>query len=149
MKSRAASQKGAAAVEFAIIANMLLVLVFGISEFGVLLYDKAVVTNASREGARAGIVFSNPDISDTEIASVVENYCKDFLINLGNPSVSGCSLSPAPKRETDVDTGVRQLTVYVSFQYDYLVLPNFVAGIMGHPTLTAETVMRMENQNPT
>ena len=45
-------QRGAAAVEFAIVLPLLLVFVFGIIEFGFLLYDKAVITNASREGAR-------------------------------------------------------------------------------------------------
>jgi Flp pilus assembly protein TadG len=37
-------------------------LLFGIIEFGIILYDKAMITNASREGARAGIVYSEPII---------------------------------------------------------------------------------------
>ena len=45
---------GASAVEFAVVLP-LLVLPFGIIEFSLALYDKAMITNASREGARAGI----------------------------------------------------------------------------------------------
>ncbi len=51
------SDHGASAVEFALVLPVLMLLTFGIIEFGVLLFDKAVITNASREGARMGIVF--------------------------------------------------------------------------------------------
>ena len=51
-------QKGVAALEFAIILPVLLLLTCGIIEFSVALYDKAMITNASREGARAGIVYA-------------------------------------------------------------------------------------------
>ena len=51
------NEKGGSLVEFAIITPLLFVILFGIFESGLLLYNKAVITNASREGARAGIVF--------------------------------------------------------------------------------------------
>ena len=45
------NQKGAALIEFAIVLPLLLLLVFGAIEFGLLFYNKQVITNASREGA--------------------------------------------------------------------------------------------------
>ena len=48
------NQNGAALVEFAIVLPVLLMLIFEMIEFSLLLYDKAMITNASREGARAG-----------------------------------------------------------------------------------------------
>ena len=51
------NQKGAAIVEFAIILPLLLLLIFGMIEFSLLMYNKAMITNASREGARRGIVY--------------------------------------------------------------------------------------------
>ena len=57
MSIKAKRQEGASAVEFAIILPLLLILVFGIIEFSILFYDKAMITNASREGARVGIVY--------------------------------------------------------------------------------------------
>ena len=54
-------EHGGSLVEFAVIAPLLFVILFGIIEFGILIYDKAVITNASREGARAGIVFDYDD----------------------------------------------------------------------------------------
>ncbi|HKK00735.1 MAG TPA: TadE/TadG family type IV pilus assembly protein, partial [Desulfuromonadales bacterium] len=53
-------ERGASAVEFALVLPLLLVILFGIIEFGFILYDKAMITNASREGARAGIVLYTP-----------------------------------------------------------------------------------------
>lgn len=51
------TQKGAALVEFAIVAILLFTLIFGMISFGFMLYDQVVITNASRVGARAGVVF--------------------------------------------------------------------------------------------
>ena len=49
-----AHQKGSVVVEFALIFPLLLFIVFSIIECSLALYDKAVITNASREAARAG-----------------------------------------------------------------------------------------------
>jgi Flp pilus assembly protein TadG len=78
MKSK--SQTGQALIEFAIILPLLLLIIFGIIEFSILLYDKAVITNASREGARYGIVARDPRYTDAEINSVVQSYCSNNLI---------------------------------------------------------------------
>ena len=58
------SENGASAVEFALVMPLLFVLIFGIIEFGIFLYDKAVITNASREGARAGVVARYLDLDE-------------------------------------------------------------------------------------
>ena len=55
------NQNGAALVEFAIVLPLLLMLIFGMIEFSVMLYDKAMLTNATREGARLGILYNSPD----------------------------------------------------------------------------------------
>ncbi len=46
-------QKGAAAIEMALITPLLLILLFGIIEFSLILYDKAIITNASKGPDRA------------------------------------------------------------------------------------------------
>lgn len=134
------NQKGAAAVEFAIVFPLLLVLVFGIIEFSIMLYNKAMITNASREGARAGIVFANPRIPDTDIASVIDTYCSNSLITFGtqNTPVVTISRSGAGTEAGD------NLSVSVSYHYDYLVLPNLIENLISGMDLTATTIMRME-----
>ena len=139
MKRKIKHQRGVAAVEFALILIPLVLLVFGTIEFSTLLYDKAVITNASREGARAGIVYSYPDrIADGEIVNVVNTYCSDYMISLGGDSSVSTTIARAGNASGD------DLTVRVSYVYRFLVLPNLIASLTNGITLQAETVMRME-----
>ena len=139
------NEKGGSLVEFVIIAPLLFIILFGIIESGLLLYNKAVITNASREGARAGIVFdydsatglNHPD--DDVIRSAINNYCQNYLITFGS---GGTPVIPNPTREGD--GAGDSLTIRVEFQYDFLVLPGFIAALTDGINLTAETVMRME-----
>ena len=146
------SQKGATAVEFAIILPILILLIFGIIEFGFLLFDKAIITNASREGARAGIVFQDPRPTDTEIQTVVMNYVrdpsapgdptKDILITFGSDTITTGDIIITPANPRDgLPTGT-DLSVTVNYRYDFLLLPGFISGLVGD--ISAQTVMKME-----
>jgi Flp pilus assembly protein TadG len=50
------SQSGVAAVEFAIIAPLLIILVFGIISFGIVFGQQLALGNAAREASRSGVV---------------------------------------------------------------------------------------------
>ena len=52
MHKKLRSESGASAVEFALLLPVLMMILFGIIEFGLALYRQAILTNASREGAR-------------------------------------------------------------------------------------------------
>ena len=135
------NQRGASAIEFAIVFPLLVLLLFGIIEFSVILYDKVMITNASREGARAGIVVQLTRMTEPDIKAIVDNYCKDHLISfdVGVPLQTNVSWAAGyPPKFGD------ELSVQVKYDYKFLVLPNFVTGIVGPMTLTANTVMRME-----
>ena len=60
-------QTGSNIVEFAFVMPLLLILVFGIIDFSIGLYDKAVITNAVREGARSGIVFAPTRLTEPQV----------------------------------------------------------------------------------
>ena len=136
-------QAGSNLVEFALVLPLLLILVMGIVEVGLVIYDKAVITNAAREGARAGIVFRDPRMQLGEIQTVVQNYANAYLVTFGT--------TPAPTVEwlvEDLDNNTVQssgdrLTVTVRYQYDYLMLGNFIPGI-GTLNLQSTSVMRYE-----
>jgi Flp pilus assembly protein TadG len=127
-------EEGAAAVEFALVLPILILILFGIIEFGFALYNKEVITNASREGARAGIVQA-PKLTET----AVKDVAKDYLASAG-----------WDKTKADVSvTGAagsfpNSLTVTVNYPYSFSVLPNFIAGFSKDITLSATTVMRHE-----
>ena len=133
------NQNGAAMVEFAIVLPLLLMLIFGMIEFSVMLYDKAMLTNAAREGTRLGILYRPDPIPVNDIPDTVTNYLQNNLISLGDgsatwtTSVSGtCTAAGAP------------LTVTVTYPYRFLVLPNFITTLAPTLTLGATTTMRCE-----
>jgi Flp pilus assembly protein TadG len=132
------SQSGAAAVEFAIILPVLILLVFGTIEFGLLLYNQQVITNASREGARAGIVSQSPRVSDTQISAVITGYCGGNLVTFGSPNVPTVDIQP-PDRTGSIFGD--DLMVTVTYNYDFLVLSNLGFGPID---MAARTVMKME-----
>lgn len=139
------NERGASAVEFALVLPLLILFLFGIIEFGFILYDKAVITNASREGARKGIIYDEDEsgaavaVSEAEIQSMVDTYCGSYLVSLGNSaSMPTTVVTPSGACLTKGNA----LTVTVTYPYTFLVLPDFGTNI----TLNAVTVMNCENQ---
>ena len=133
-------QRGASAVEFAIVLPLLVLFVFGIIEFGIIFYDKAMITNASREGARKGIVFRDPRVTVGEIQSVVNNYCSGKLITFGTNTGPTITV-PSGECVNHND----QLIVNVTYQYDFLLIPNFIGGVLpNNISIGAITEMRCE-----
>ncbi|HBB16943.1 MAG: hypothetical protein A3J94_16390 [Syntrophus sp. RIFOXYC2_FULL_54_9] len=141
--------KGAAMVELAMILPMLLIVIFGIIEFGFVLYNKAVITNSSREGARAGIVYRVNVTSGiyepytaANIQEIVNTYLNNgnLLIPPGAPSISLpdgiCTEFPENPRPS--------LRVRVEYIYPFFVLPGLVGSITGPIVLRGESVMRCE-----
>ena len=133
------SEKGIAAIEFALVLPVLIMLVFGIIEFSLLLYNKQVITNASREGARFGIVSRSPAerVPESAIKAKVDEYCSSYLISFGAASPPVTNVTPGYNFGDN-------LTVSVMYTYNFLLLPNFVSGLAGGKNLTATTVMKME-----
>ncbi len=132
------NQDGASAVEFALVLPILVLMVFAIIEFSVALYDKAMMTNASREGARAGIVFSIPPVTDEEIGNVVNTYLGGNLITFGGPVAANTTVTRNGSNPGD------ELKVTVDYTYTFLIIPNIITRLSGGITMVADTVMRME-----
>lgn len=64
--SRATRDRGAAAVEFALVLPLLLILVFGIIDFGFMVNRASLINNAARDGAREGSLHG----TKSEVAAV-------------------------------------------------------------------------------
>ena len=75
--------KGAAAVEFAIIGTLFLLLIGGVVDFGHAWYMKQTITNASREGARYGITYqtntSGVRIAPSTFTPTIAELCTQHL----------------------------------------------------------------------
>lgn len=78
-------------VEFAIIAPVLLVLIFGVVDFGRAIYIYATINQAVNEGARAAIKASAQLPTNTDVETVVKQHAID--VSLANPCPNGPILS--------------------------------------------------------
>lgn len=140
---------GGAMAEFAIILLPLIILLFAIVEFGLIMYDKAVITNASREGARlASLYYPDPSdparrIPDAEVETAVMNYAATNLITFGGDTLEASDIEV--QREQDAN-GRWVARVTVNYQYGFMILPNLLIRVTGPVYLSAVTVMRDENQ---
>jgi Flp pilus assembly protein TadG len=134
------SQRGAAAVEFAILAPLFIAALFALVEFGMILYAKSMLANATREGARYGIVYCTPRRSAADIQAVVQGY------------LNQCGLTDSAT--VDFPKGVggasgSPLDVRVNYTYRFFIVPQIMNRFMGGslPTtlnLTTVTEMLME-----
>jgi Flp pilus assembly protein TadG len=136
---------GQAIIEFAFVLPVVLILLLGILEFGVLFYNKAMVTNASREGARAAIVYQDTDSNDSydphsidEIKAVVSDYLIDKLITFEG--------TPDPKTSFTINETTSpggKVGVLVTYEHTFLVISRFLS-LSNKINLSAETIMRVE-----
>jgi Flp pilus assembly protein TadG len=119
---RRLNEHGAVAAEFALLLPVLLIILFGIIEFGMIMYGREVVTNASREGARAGIVMRIPAVTAAEITTVATSY------------LTGTGVSPAQVTITVPAFGGGTGTpVTVTATYDYPWLIPYIPTVLGLP----------------
>ena len=155
------NHQGATSVEFAIVCLLLITLVFGIIEFGLLLYNKQIITNASREAARAGIVVRPNRLTNNEIETVAKNYSERHLITFGEHSIPVVVILPVydgdpddfdqstsrcTSFEIEKSDGSKircELKVDVKYQYNFLFLSQPPLNIKPI-TLESVATMRME-----
>ena len=127
-------EDGVVALEFALILPLFLLIVAGIIECAVMLFDQQVITNASREGARAGIIQAIPKPSEADIQGVVTTYLTGAGLNAARATVDVTG---------EALTFGNDLIVRVDYLYNFLFFPKFLGG-SASMTLSAITTMRHE-----
>ena len=148
---RAVYETGAVLPEAALVLLLLFLLLFGIMEFGTLFFNRAVIINASREGARLGAMydvdpandFAYSPPTDVEITQKVLDYSAGHLVSFGTGTTPQVQVSPSWSGRQASGPGT-PLRVIVSYQFQFLLLPGLASGLPGRTTLTAATRMRME-----
>jgi len=129
------NSKAAALVETAVILPIFVLLMVGMVEFSRVLMVKQVITNAAREGARAGAV----NLDDTEALTAAQNVSENYI------TISGVESGPATVTSSLIAAGGNP-AVQVVIDYDYdSVLTNFIPGIDGTLTLRSTAIMRRES----
>jgi len=133
---RQQNERGAVAAEFALLLPVLLTILLAIIEFGMIMYGREIVTNATREGARAGITQGPPKLTTGQIITIADNYLTGTGINLANvtfTAIGAGGASPAT------------LTVHATYTYNFMV--PYIPAMTGIPNpliINTQTVMRHE-----
>ena len=130
---RASRDRGAAAVEFALLLPLLLFLVFGIIDFGRALNAQITLTQAAREGARLAALGSPNVVSGTQAAAT------------GLSPVSVSVLTSCP---SGAGPGINA-KVRATYSFTFITPINAIAHMFGSSfgsgmTLTATGVMPCE-----
>ena len=142
--SKIRAQRGAVMIEMALVSLFVLIpLLLGIIEFSLILYNQAMITNASREGARAGIVYDEPRRTEAGITTVVNNYLQNHLLTWPEGSATPVTDAVPDACPVGAASGT-SITVTVTYHYGFLVLPSFLSCLIGLDDLSATTVMRCE-----
>lgn len=130
----ARSQKGSVVVEFALILPLFLALLFGVITVSVALYDKTVLTMATRQGAREGAKFVAGD-DDDDIRARARAATIAACQNIISFTPGGAAADvPVPTINAADDT----ITVTASVDYTGIFVVSDLLDI------TAETTMRLE-----
>lgn len=118
---RVKSDRGASALEFALVIPVLLLLLFGIIEFGVIFQNQLALTHAAREGARM---------------AAVGQWNATTVKARAYPVVPTVTVSPNPPTAA---THGQAITVTLTAPYDWVLLP-----FPGTIQLQSQAVMRRE-----
>ncbi len=78
--------QGAAAVEFAVLFLLLMVILFGIIEFGFIWMQSHYIANAAREGARV----SAKGHDNTQVETAIKDYLKGLYSEARVDGTGGC-----------------------------------------------------------
>jgi hypothetical protein len=141
LRRRWSADEGAEVIEFAIVAPLMLLIVLGIMDFGLLFQRYHVLTNAAREGARlAALGYANPDVE----ARVVQYLTAGGLADAPPPVVG------PPEVVALVGEGpcMRMRPVTASYPHDYSFIGG-IASFFGSTAFTATTLqvtVRMRNE---
>ncbi len=132
---------GVASVELALILPLFLSLIFVMVEASVAFYDKAILTHASREAARLGVLSRTTTMPLGDVENYAISISQSRLLSL-----SGATKSPSAQATTgtSVISGSPVLTVTVTYPYEGLLLGPLLSALSRSITLSATTVMHYE-----
>jgi hypothetical protein len=133
-------ERGTALVEFALIAPLLFLLLFGIIDFGRALNYYNQVTQLAGQGARAAQVNRMADGTAITSGSALQNQLATQYV--GQPELRNgvvvCIVGPVPTKVGD------PVTVKVSYQFKFLPLIGLAGGALGGLNLSATETQRAE-----
>ncbi len=143
-KRRAAAsprqRRGATLVEFAAVAPVLFLFVFGIIELGRLVMVQQAITNAARESCREASLITTLNSQDVDTAA--RNVMQSVMANASDTQKVRVNISPASMASLSSGTPV-SVDIEVDFS-DVSWLPGSILGFVVNPVLGAQATQERE-----
>ena len=130
---RASDERGVAVVEFALIMPVLILLVAGVIQFGIMYSQYQVLQGAAREGARCAAVQAT-DFSDCDVETEIEGAALGYEL----------SETPSQDRACTDDTRGENVTISWDQALDTGVLGTLVPGVPDTISATISGTFRCE-----
>ena len=127
-------QRGAAAVEFAVVAPIFVLLLFGMIEYGRMVMVQQMLTNATREGARRAVLDGT---TMADVKTTVNDYLTSGSITVNDDEIT---VTPDPSAASFGDPVTVSLTIPFT-RVSWLPSPMF----LGSANMSATSVMRRES----
>jgi Flp pilus assembly protein TadG len=141
------AENGTQTVEFALLLPVLLLLIFGMIDFGRGYFSWLIITNGAREGARAASVGKPLTTISTRVQAAVTGLPVGSVTTGTCPTTAGALCISAVNVQGGSGTSV---TVHVTYNFSFLVVPRLVS-LVGASTLPggafplrAHATMRLE-----
>jgi len=135
-------EHGAAAVEFALVVPILVVLLFGIVNIGVVLAQQLSLSNSARQAARFAVVDVEGRACD-EIQQEARNAAETIGMEPEDPTYVLSGATGPCERPCADSTSTTDLTVTLTYRSDFVVpmpIPGFPSGV----DIDGEGVFRCE-----
>jgi Flp pilus assembly protein TadG len=118
-------QNGQDVVEFAVILPLLLIILLGIMEFGIIIFSYNTIASAAREGARVSVI---SDATEDDIVEAVINLAPGLALTRDN-----ITITPGGANSTQVQV-----------QYDLpLISGPIIEALGGNPVVRLQSTATM------
>ncbi len=111
MKDRIREDRGATAVEFALIVPLLIVLVIGIAEFGRAFQVQGTLSAAAREGVRLMALQNDPAAARAAVRNAASSL---------NPGITDAQISITPSTCPTLNAGSTSVRLTIDYPMPYL-----------------------------
>lgn len=151
-RQRRRDDQGAAAVEFALVLPLLVLLILAIISFGYMLSFRQAISQAAAEGARAAAV-APAGLGDTERSTRAREAVNDALNSYGvtcagsvlerdGATVGSCTIGTPSTCTTGTEGECVEVTLDYAYR-DHPLLPGFIVGAMLPENLRYATEVRV------
>jgi Flp pilus assembly protein TadG len=136
-------RKGATAVETALVIMPVIMLIFGVFEYGFLLMNWNLLNNAAREGCRYAVVNNTSTTIGTDVQTIASGFMAGESKNFNAFTVTVSGTHQGVSTPVNNLVAGDMLTVTVSGQYRFLnIIP--LGGLPATMPITSSVVMVCE-----